>query len=171
MQMSELISLSPSDYPRFYEMALEYEQSGDGRYIKYTPIDNFMKFLSAIEDYQFEENCPDHIVPETWYWLENSGNLIGAIRYRHRLNSNLIIEGGHIGYDIRPSERQKGYGYEILDLLLNELKHQKITRVLITCFEDNVASEKIILKSGGVLESIEASPRNGEMAKRFWIDL
>jgi predicted acetyltransferase len=70
-----------------------------------------------------------------------------------------------------PSERQKGYGYEILDLLLNELKHQKITRVLLTCFEDNVASEKIILKSGGVLESIEASPRNGEMAKRFWIDL
>jgi predicted acetyltransferase len=73
MQMSELISLSPSDYPRFYEMALEYEQSGDGRYIKHTPMDNFMKFLSAIEDYQFEENCPDHIVPETWYWLENTG--------------------------------------------------------------------------------------------------
>ena len=44
-----------------------------------------------------------------------------------------------------------------------------IEKVLITCDDDNYASEKTILANGGVLEGeIEV---DGEMIKRFWITL
>jgi predicted acetyltransferase len=39
------------------------------------------------------------------------------------------------------------------------------------CDEDNYASEKIILKNGGVLENTLYDPEEAVTVKRYWIDL
>jgi predicted acetyltransferase len=47
---------------------------------------------------------------------------------------------------------------------------KSIGRLLLTCDADNVASEKTIIKNGGIFESIVLNG-NATAKKRFWIDL
>ena len=72
-------------------------------------------------------------------------------RLRHRLNDKLADTSGHIGYAIRNTERKKGYGTTLLSLLLSECKELGINQVQIGANSNNIASNKIILKHGGVL--------------------
>ncbi len=113
---------------------------------------------------------PTGYVPNTFYWLVEGEHFIGWLDIRHRLNDNLLKIGGHIGYAIRPSGRQKGYGSEILRLGLEKAKELGITRGLLTCNGDNCASIKIIEKNGGVFEDT-AITNTGIVKRRYWIVL
>jgi len=69
--------------------------------------------------------------------------VVGIIDFRHHINHPILsVWGGHLGYSIRPSERRKGYGKEMLRQNLQNCLDRGLTRVLITCDCDNVASEK-----------------------------
>lgn len=78
---------------------------------------------------------------------------------------------GHIGGGIRPSDRSKGYATIMLSLSLDITRDmRRMNRVLITCNKDNIASEKTIIKNGGVFETKEIED-NGNIVRRFWIGL
>lgn len=74
-----------------------------------------------------------------------------------------------MGYSVRPSERGKGYAKQMLKLNLENCRIRKMPRVMITCSEDNPASEQTILANGGVYERIVCV--DGENIKRYWIEL
>ena len=46
-----------------------------------------------------------------------------------------------------------------------------IDKVLITCIDTNIGSEKTILANGGVYESMIYEPERDVYLKRFWIIL
>src|SRR3989344_8456793 len=99
---------------------------------------------------------------ESIFRLDSCRNqYIGRLSIRHKLNDHLLKIGGHIGYDIRPSKRSRGYGTAILRLGLPKAKELRIERALLTCNENNIASLKIIEKAGGVLESKVQNPGEG----------
>ncbi len=104
-------------------------------------------------------------------WLVDGDRYIGTVLLRHQLDSSSRNIGGNISYEIRPTERRKGYGTEILKLSLLEAKEIGLEKVLLTCDEDNIASKKIILKNGGVEDEpyFEGGMRVKKL--RFWIDL
>ena len=110
-------------------------------------------------------------VPDSVFFLldEERGRLLGAVNIRHYLNEDLLLTGGHIGDGIRPGERGKGYGTELLRLALIECKKLGIDRVLITCDKNNIASARAIIKNGGVLEN-EIPTDEEELLQRYWID-
>ena len=118
-----------------------------------------------------EDTVPKGLVPSSTYLgvREKDNYIVGMIDIRHYLNEYLTQVGGHIGYGVRKTERNKGYAKQMLKLALEKCKELKIKKVLITCDEDNIASEKVILSANAKLEDI----RNvyGENKKRFWIDL
>ena len=89
----------------------------------------------------------------------------------HWLTDALRDWGGHIRYGVRPSERNKGYGTLMLKLALDKARALGIGRVLITCGKDNIASQRVILKNGGVLDSESYSEQAGRVTQRYWIDL
>lgn len=68
--------------------------------------------------YRSEETTPPDKVPASTYLavLQQTGELIGMIDIRHRLNEGLLKFGGHIGYSVRPSRRRQGYAVEMLRL-------------------------------------------------------
>ena len=68
--------------------------------------------------------------------------LIGIFDIRHSLdfeNGDII---GHIGVDIKPSERGKGYYVPLLELVLKEVKSFDIDPVVISCDYENIASKR-----------------------------
>ncbi len=131
----------------------------------------FEDWLDAITDNLKEETVREGLVPATTYMAISSddGRLIGMIDIRHRLNKYLLNYGGHIGYSVRRSEREKGYATEMLELALKECKRLGIMDVLITCDKENIASAKTILKNGATLENeIQEETR---ITQRYWIVL
>ena len=118
-----------------------------------------------------ENTVPKGLVPSSTYLAvrEKDNYIVGMIDIRHYLNEYLTQVGGNIGYGVRKTERNKGYAKQMLKLALEKCKELKIKKVLITCDEDNIASEKVILSANAKLEDIRNV--NGENKKRFWIDL
>ena len=116
--------------------------------------------------------CPEDRVPSNVYIAVRSSDnrIVGFIDLRHHIDHPILsVWGGHIGYYVRPDERQKGYAAEMLRQNLLNCGRLGIGKVLITCDADNQASEKTILANGGVFEKeIEVE---GEVMKRFWITL
>ena len=82
----------------------------------------------------------------------------------------MLLEGGHIGDGIRPSERRKGYATLMIKLALEECKKRGINRVLMTCDKDNIGSAKSIMNNGGVLEN-EIIGEDGKTIQRYWINI
>lgn len=111
-------------------------------------------------------------VPSSEYWLcGDDGTVLGFGSLRHSLNSALERFGGHIGYYIRPTARQKGYGAAILQQMLEKARRLGLKRVLITCDDDNLASARIIEKNGGILRDTIQNAGHDVPTRRYWIDL
>lgn len=134
--------------------------------------------FSSIEDWleelkkrSSEATVPEGLVPSSTYLgvREKDNYIVGMIDIRHYLNEYLTQVGGNIGYSVRKTERNKGYAKQMLKLALEKCKELKIKKVLITCDEDNIASEKVILSANAKFEDIRNI--DGENKKRFWIDL
>lgn len=131
---------------------------------------NFEEWLSSINNNLPNETVRKGTVPATTFIVvSQEGSLIGMISIRHQLNDYLFHFGGHVGYSVRESERQKGLATEMLAMALNECKKLKISRILITCDKDNIASAKTILNNGGILENELLEEK--KIKQRYWINL
>ena len=128
-------------------------------------------WLEELKKRSCEDTVPKGLVPSSTYLAvrEKDNYIVGMIDIRHYLNEYLTQVGGHIGYGVRKTERNKGYAKQMLKLALEKCKELKIKKVLITCDEDNIASEKVILSTNAKFEDIRCI--DGENKKRFWIDL
>ena len=92
---------------------------------------------------------------------------IGTGSIRHYLNESLKNFGGHIGYFIRPSQWNKGYGTIQLRLLLEKAHELGIENALLTCDVENIASARVMEKNGGRrIDQIEVEVA-GELRRLF----
>lgn len=106
----------------------------------------------------------DGFVPATFLVAEAGGVIVGRTSIRHRLNADLAVYGGHIGYCVLPAHRGRGHATEILRRSLPVARAHGVTRALLTCDETNTASRKVIEHCGGVLDGSDGRTR------RYWID-
>ena len=136
-------------------------------------FDNSLEYIKVCKDYENPETVPDHLVPATQFICvrKSDNKLVGMIQVRHRFNEYLEKYAGHIGYSVRPSERRKGYAKEMLKMSLPFCKKIGLNKVLISCIDGNIGSEKTILANGGVYESTVLEPNSNRFLKRFWITL
>ena len=131
------------------------------------------EYITACARYEDPEAVPPHLVPATQFlFVRKSDNrLVGMLQVRHRLNDFLEKYGGHIGYSVRPSERRRGYAKEMLKMALPFCRQIGIDKILITCIDGNIGSEKTILANGGVYETTVHEPNENVDLKRYWIAL
>ncbi len=145
-----MLLVKPSlKYKRSFQNALK-EFITEGRKTEGDPKD-IEGYLKKTRLFDKGVNLPKGKVPASTFWLIDKSSFIGRVSIRKKLNKNLRAQGGHIGYAIRPSKRKMGYGSKILELALKKTKKLHINKVLITCNENNLASQKIIEKNGGQL--------------------
>lgn len=173
----ELINPSEKFKDSFIEAIKEYHAvDADDRKdifeIKVEDLQNdFPLYISNLFSESVGKNLPEGYVPQTTYWLIDSGEFIGRVSIRHTLTDHLLKEGGHIGYDIRPTKRNKGYGKKILELSLPKAKELGIDKVLVTCNETNLASKNIIEANGGIFENAIRIQEGKPKKLRYWITL
>jgi len=118
------------------------------------------------------EGLPAGFVPHSTFWLVRGGqDVVGVSNLRHALTPALRIEGGNIGYGVRPRERRRGYAKALLRGTLGRARAAGLERALLTCAKANAASVATIIHCGGVFESEEFIASRGEIVQRYWIDL
>jgi predicted acetyltransferase len=107
------------------------------------PRTDFDGYVAALRER--ETKVREGWVCDTTYWAVSGGEVIGRIAIRHELNDFLKKVGGHVGYIVRPSWRKRGVATEMLGQLLLTDRVRSLGRILLTCDEGNLASEKTIV--------------------------
>ena len=96
-------------------MITDYVSAGENRYQNILELvqNDFSAYIRRLEERSQGSAVGSGFVPEANFWLVRGGTyLVGTSRLRLELTPATSREGGHISYDIRPSQRRKGYGHE-----------------------------------------------------------
>jgi len=170
-----LTTLRPEMREALIDYATEFSAAGEPRYAHITSELTESDFAELLRNQKAnsrgEELAPDRVAQTVYFLVKNRGYLIGSSRLRHTLTPSLENEGGHIGYDIRPSQRGKGYATLLLSMMLEEARGLGLSKVLVTCDEDNIASARVIEKNGGKLIDKVVAEEGGQLVRRYWIEL
>ncbi len=175
--MQEFLLIRPTN--EYANQIAEYRQEfidagdsmdGTGALRKTVDPEEYIKISIERED---PKNVPENLVPATQFLFiqKRDNKLLGMLQVRHHFNDYLEKYAGHIGYSIRPSERRRGYAKRMLSMALPFCKELGLSRILITCVDGNLGSERTILANGGVYESTVYEPNENINLKRFWIEL
>lgn len=148
----------------------EIEDSG-GECIGFGNYKDYERWLTGMQNRHIGENLPEGYVRENFYLCYDEEILVGVFSLKFELTEFLLNFGGHIGYAVRPSARNQGMATQMLKQGLELAKQFGFERILCVCDEDNYASEKVILKNGGILENELYDPDEKVVIKRYWIQL
>lgn len=166
----ELVEPSEKYRQSYLEALKEFHSEGWNLEFRYNEIaSDFEKFTKSLRDKKNERTASR--VPETYLWAVEAEQFIGRISIRHELNQNLLKIGGHIGYEVRPTERKKGYGLLMLQMALPIARKLGIKKALLTCDDTNIPSIRIIESCGGQLENVLDLKDGSTPKRRYWITL
>lgn len=163
----KLSNLSINDGKDIYDMLQELpaDENGFINSVYGKSYEEYTEWLIRHEKMSKGIELEDWMVPQNTYWFYVDAKPVGMASIRHHLTDALRQAGGHCGYSIRPNERGKGYGTLLLGLLIEEAKRLNINRLLLAIQNQNIASIKVALKNGGIIEE------GNEVRKYIWINL
>ena len=138
------------EYKKSFEnYVLEYKKINDDHYFnKYKKaLENFDEYINDLSNYSKGIDLLQDEVMTSTFWLIDNDEVVGVVRIRHQE----VECAGHIGYDISPAYRNKGYGTNILKLALEKASKIGIKEAIVNCNIDNIASKRVIEKNNGEL--------------------
>ncbi|GIG66155.1 hypothetical protein Pen01_24500 [Phytomonospora endophytica] len=152
----------------YVAMIEECDRDGEGYPWNNAPLArrDFTAFTAELADEARGVGLPDGVAPQrTFVLVEDGVEVLGEFRLRPVITEPYEEHNGHVGYNLRPSARGRGYGTRGLALLLDEARRLGVQGVLVPVEGDNAASARVIEKNGGrVIRAFDG-------ARSFWIDL
>lgn len=135
----------------------------------FNPDADFSSYVTKVNNWSKGIGVPEGFVPNSYFVGVVDGRIIGRLSLRHALNDFLRSYGGHIGYGVIPSQRGNGYATEMLRLALPICADLGIDQALVSCDVDNIASQKVIERNGGIFDAV-TNLANVKVQKRlYWI--
>jgi len=168
----KLVLLSKDDETNYYEMLDDFLSHGEHIDLFGIGYENrdFEMLLKRLKENELGVKFKEGFAPNSTYYLRiNNGKLLGLFNLRHSLSPELLIDGGHIGYAVRPSERGKGLSHEILRQGLGVALEMGLSKVMLSVDLMNKPSISVIEKQNGILE--EEKMIQGKLSRNYWIYL
>jgi predicted acetyltransferase len=186
--MHRLLVKPTVEYLQSYRSALERGWSPDnvnGRKTALAQLEkigaNSGEFLASLDD-RGAEGGPITLPDGTqfarlpgfvrWIW---DGDFKGSIGFRWQRGTAALPPHvlGHIGYAVVPWAEGRGYATRALAEMLNIARAEGLPHVEITTTPDNVSSQRVIEKNGGVLveEFEKLAAYGGGRALRYRVRL
>jgi predicted acetyltransferase len=110
-------------------------------------------------------------VPQwTYVLVENPTTVVGEIRYRPSTAPPFRPGHDHIGYNMRPSYRRRGYASMMLGQVLDRARAEGIPGVALIVEGHNPGSVRTIAKHGGTLAE-QYTNEHGTLVSIHWIAL
>lgn len=128
----------------------------------------FGEYLKLLSDNEKGLRVPEGFVPYTMLFGFVGKEIIGGLILRHTLDDFLLSYGGHIGYGVLPKHRGQSFARKMLALARPYVDFHKISKLLITCDDDNVNSIKTIEAFDAVLEN-KVLNQSEKLLRRYWI--
>jgi predicted acetyltransferase len=131
-----------------------------------TDVSEYVAFLQRASE---GLGLPAGWVPSDTYWVFAGDEMAGEIHMRHSVRGSLWRVGGHVGYSVQPKFRGQGVATAMLHYACDRLRQLGELDALLTCWDENVASARVIEKCGGVriVDAID----DGHKARRYLIPL
>lgn len=119
----KLVKLEPKYRRHLNDMMSQWYATGEKivpyaiRRLDYRDFDNYLANLDVKDE-------TEALVPDsTFFCLDTEQDIfVGAVNIRHRLNDRLLLDGGHIGDGVLPSQRRRGVATRMIALALEECK-------------------------------------------------
>jgi predicted acetyltransferase len=170
--MLELRNLEEKDEEAFFE-GMKHWVGEDPHWYSFCWKEGmtFAEMLQILRNDRAGVNLPPERVPHSMLYGFVGGKIIGRLSVRHTLNEKLRYRGGHIGYAVAPPFRRKGYAKEMVRQGLAYCRNLGLSKIMITCADDNEPSWKVIEGFGGKLEDKVWDNVDNETIRRYWVDL
>ncbi len=175
-QNNEKLSLTLLDSTMgdaYLVMVDEFEAVGEDYPYNNIPLarEDWHAFVAELRDEEAGINLPPGIVPQwTYVLVENRTTIMGEIRYRPATAPPFRPGHDHIGYNVRPSYRRRGYANLMLGQVLDQARADGIPGVALVVEGDNPGSVRTIAKSGGTLAE-EYTDEHSTLVSVYWIAL
>ena len=88
--------------------------AGGGECIGIGNYGNYDLWLTGMKNRHAGKNLSEGYVREDFYLCCEDGKLVGVFSLKFELTEFLLKLGGHIGYAVRPSERNRGLATQML---------------------------------------------------------
>lgn len=166
--MLELKEITKEDEVLFCEFEKKYKAACGKEKIPFVlnPQNlTFSNFLKELEKYKHKDTLPEGFVLANYYLIYVDNRIVGGINLRMDTNESILNYAGHIGYGIAPWERNKGYAKTALKKILLLGLDVGMKDFLLTTDIQNIASQKVILSCGGILD------RTFNKMNYYWIHL
>ena len=172
MELLEIRQLTLHDESAFLTGLKEWEGE-DTAWFTFTWKEGmpFSEHIARLENDAMGIGLEEGRVPHTMLYGFLDGQIVGRCSIRHELNERLLTRGGNIGYAVAPRFRKRGFGSQLFKAGLSYINQLGREKVLLTCAPSNAASAAMIEGNGGVLENEVFVEEDGEILRRYWIDL
>lgn len=142
------------------------KESYDNNVTEWMPVelDDFecwkKRALQRYEILESGEGLPAGIPRMITYWCIEENKFIGEIQIRPYMTMEEAKEIGHIGYAVRYSMWNKGFGTKLLQFAVDSLHEYSVNPIYIACHIENIGSNRVSQKVG--FEFIETRESSGQ---------
>ena len=137
----------------FTAMADEFRAAGEQRFVDEEVLlrHGFAAYLAWLE--RGARGELEGFAPWQALWArDDRGHLVGLASLRHPLTPWMTEFGGHLGYRVRPSERRRGLGTQVLALALERAAGLGVAEAIVVCEPDNAGSIGALRRNRAVFD-------------------
>lgn len=169
-----LIEVTEDLEEAYLDMVADFEAAGEGYPFNDAALArrDFPAFVRDLRREARGEGLPPGLVPQaTFVLVRGGGRVLGEFRFRPTVPPPYETNNGHVGYNVRPSERRKGYATRGLALLIERARALGLEGLKLPVVGERPGSVRAIEKNGGRLAHRTVDPESGEVTSWYWIDL